>query len=75
MEISKTSRASHFLSSSIASPTDEEAKFTFKEMRVVPVDSIETVIYESSKDTKVEEERCTYNATINRVRTPPPFYK
>ncbi|GAA5804840.1 hypothetical protein HPULCUR_010348 [Helicostylum pulchrum] len=69
---SKNSRASQFLASAVSSPTDTEAKF-FKETKQFEVD---VIVSENSRNSaKVEEERCTYNATVGRARTPPPFYK
>lgn len=75
---SKNSRASQFMiSSSASSPTDNEARFILQDAKPLPLESIRSIIYDSSgrSSAKLEEERCTYNATVERVRTPPPFYK
>ncbi|GAA5809178.1 hypothetical protein MFLAVUS_002583 [Mucor flavus] len=72
---SKNSRASQFLASAVTSPTDVEDKF-FKEIKQSEVESIDVTVSENSRNSaKVEEERCTYNSTVGRARTPPPFYK
>ncbi|KAG2235780.1 hypothetical protein INT48_001006 [Thamnidium elegans] len=72
---SKNSRASQFLASAVSSPTDAQVKF-FKETEPPKVESIDVAACENSRNSaKVEEERCTYNATVGRTRTPPPFYK
>lgn len=75
---SKNSRASQFVTSTITSPLDEDARFSFDEIKK-PHESIDAlVLHDGGNTTKnltpVEEEQAAYNATINRVRTPPPFH-
>ena len=71
---SKNSRASQFIAS-----IDDDVRFSLEEIKA-PHESIDTLLMDEKvatmpkKLTPVQEEQAAYNATINRVRTPPPFH-
>lgn len=83
--MSLKSRSTRFLSSS--SQLDDDVRFSLDPIKK-PHESIDALILQEEKydtqdsntipkdgrQTQVEEEQFKYNATINRVRTPPPSH-